>query len=80
MYLAYYDEAGDDGFPRYSSPIFVLTAAYLHYLHWKNRYDSIHNFRHSLKERFGIPVNVEFHCKLFLLDKDPFREFKLTGK
>lgn len=28
MYIAYYDESGDDGFPAYSSPLFVLTALY----------------------------------------------------
>jgi hypothetical protein len=25
MHIAYYDEAGDDGFPKYSSPLFVLS-------------------------------------------------------
>ncbi len=36
MYIAYYDESGDDGYPRYSSPLFVLSVTYLHYLNWKD--------------------------------------------
>ena len=28
MYIAYFDETGDDGFPTYSSELFVLTSIY----------------------------------------------------
>jgi len=79
MYLAYYDESGDDGYPKYSSPIFILTTCYLHYLHWKETHAAIHSFRKSLKASHGLPVRTEFHCKYFLLNKDPYRAFEFSG-
>jgi hypothetical protein len=80
MYLAYDDEAGDDGYPKYSSPLFVLTACYVHYLNWKETYNAIHEFRRGLKSVYHIPVGMEFHCKHFLLNKDPFRKFNFSGE
>jgi hypothetical protein len=80
VYLAYYDEAGDDGYPKFSSKIFVLSACYLHYLNWKDVNSTLASFRRHLKDEFGLPVNVEFHCKQFLLNKDPFRDYEFTGK
>ena len=49
MYIAYYDESGDDGYPRYRSPLFVLTGIYLHYLNWKDAFESIRDIRSSPK-------------------------------
>ena len=79
MYLAYYDESGDDGHPRTSSPLFVLSAAYLHYLHWKRNYEIIREFRRQLRVAFGIPVKWEFHAKYFILNKRPFRSLDLSN-
>jgi hypothetical protein len=78
MYISYYDEAGDDGYPKYSSPIFVLSACYLHYLNWKETYQSIRAFRGRLKADFGIPVKMELHTKPFILNKNPYRELGLS--
>ena len=47
MHIAYYDEAGDDGYPNYSSKLFVLTSLYLHYTHWRKSFDAIWEFRKS---------------------------------
>ena len=77
MYVAYYDESGDDGFPNYSSPIFVLSVAYLYYLNWKDIYLTLQEFRAQLKKDFGIPVRWEFHTKKFLLNKNPYRDLGL---
>ena len=44
MFIAYYDESGDDGYPNYSSPLFVLTSLYLHYLNWKDTFHKIFQF------------------------------------
>lgn len=74
MFIAYYDESGDDGYPNYSSPLFVLTTAYLHYLNWKDTYEMIHKFRKQLKNDYGLPIKVELHTKHFLLDKNPYRK------
>lgn len=78
MHLVYYDESGDDGYPIYSSPFFVLSAIYMHYLSWRNNYDLIKEFRRKLKNDFGLPVNLEMHTKNFLLDKNPYRDFNFS--
>jgi len=79
MYIAYYDEAGDDGFPRYSSPLFVLSALYLHYLNWKRAFDTIQMFRRQLKNDFNIPIKWEIHTRSLLLNKNPYREIGLSN-
>jgi hypothetical protein len=80
MYIAYYDETGDDGYPAYSSPIFVLTAVYTHYLDWKQAYEHIRDFRRSLKTDFNFPVKTELHTKYFLLNKKPYRTLSLSAE
>ncbi len=75
MHFAYYDEAGDDGFPQYSSPIFVLTTLYLHHLNWKDTYEAILAFRRDLKDDFAFPVKLEMHSRYFLLNKRPYKRF-----
>ncbi len=77
MKICYYDESGDDGYPAYSSPLFVLSAIYLDYLSWKDTHEKIAGFRRHLKQKYGFPVKLEFHTKEFLLDKSPYREFQL---
>ena len=80
MYISYFDESGDDGFPQYSSPIFVLSALYLHHLNWKDIFNTIYNFRKQLKKDFNIPINVEMHTKYFLLNKKPYRDMDLKDE
>jgi hypothetical protein len=78
MFIAYYDESGDDGLPPYSSPLFVLSAIYLHHQNWKSTFESIREFRKKVKNDFGVPVNMEFHCKYFLLNKNPYRTISIS--
>lgn len=73
MYISYYDESGDDGYPECSSPLFVLSAIYLHYLDWKITFNAIREFRKQLKKDFNLPVKMEFHTKHFILNKNPYR-------
>lgn len=75
MYLAYYDESGDDGFPKYSSPLFALTAMYLRHEDWNDTFDELRQLRRDLKDGYGLPVKTEFHTKQFLWNKNPYREF-----
>lgn len=72
MYLAYYDESGDDGYPRYSTEIFVLSCLYMHHDKWKDNYAKIVKFRRQLKVDYDFPIKEEFHCRQFLLDKSPY--------
>ncbi len=78
MHIAYYDESGDDGYPEYSSPLFVLSSCYMHYLNWRESWDAIHDFRKELKELFGFPVKMEMHTKEFLLNKRPYRKLGIS--
>ncbi len=77
MRIAYYDEAGDDGFPNFSSPLFVLSAVYMHYLQWRPNFERIQEFRRGLKKDFGLPIKLEMHTKYFVLGKNPYRPLGL---
>lgn len=78
MKICYYDESGDDGYPNYSSPLFVLSAIYLDYLGWKDIHDQLVEFRRQIKANHGLPVKLEMHTKEFLLDKSPYRDFRYS--
>jgi hypothetical protein len=72
MYISYFDESGDDGYPVYSSELFILTSIYLHSDVWKDNYNRLYSFRKIIKEEYGIPVKGEFHTKEFVTDKLPY--------
>lgn len=72
MFIAYFDESGDDGYPRYSSEMFVLTSVYLHYSNWQDCYQKFYDFRKSLRQTYRFPVKQEFHTREFLMDKFPY--------
>jgi len=66
MYLAYYDESGDDGYPKYSSPVFVLSALYFGDPYWKECFNLIKEFRRKLKDDYNFPVKLEMHSKYLI--------------
>jgi hypothetical protein len=72
MFISYFDESGDDGYPKFSSELFVLTSVYMHYSKWKQNFEKVHQFRKQLKLSSGLKVNEEFHTKEFITDKDPY--------
>lgn len=72
MYLAYFDESGDDGLPG-SSPLFVLSCVYMHHQYWKENFNRIQAFRRQLAKEHGFPFDFELHTKEFLTDKLPYR-------
>lgn len=72
MFFSYFDESGDDGYPTYSSELFVLTSIYFHYTAWKTNYEAVRLFRQNLKKQWNFPVKMEFHTKEFLTDKNPY--------
>jgi hypothetical protein len=78
MFISYYDESGDDGYPSFSSPLFALSSLYLYYLNWKDIHSNITEFRQQLKKDFGLPIKLEMHVKNFLLNKNPYKEFGLS--
>ena len=80
MRIAYYDEAGDDGFPAFSSSFFVLSAIYLHYLKWRECFEAVQDFRRTLRGSYRLPFNLEFHAKYFLLNKNPYRQLGMPDQ
>ncbi len=72
MYITYFDETGDDGYPDYSSEIFVLSCFYMNQNHWKTNYEKIYKFRQFVKKEYGLPVKQEFHTTAFITDKNPY--------
>ncbi|OIP98194.1 hypothetical protein AUK40_01850 [Candidatus Wirthbacteria bacterium CG2_30_54_11] len=72
MFIAYFDETGDDGFPEYSSPAFVLTSITVHHQDWKSVYECLHAFRKILKDRYDFPVKIELHTRDFLRAKGAY--------
>jgi hypothetical protein len=72
MHLAYFDETGDDGFPNRSSELFVLTACYLDHLDWRSTFETIRDFRRSIRMKFGFPLKWELHTRPLLLNKNPY--------
>ncbi|AWH84519.1 hypothetical protein HYN59_05025 [Flavobacterium album] len=72
MYIAYFDESGDDGYPKFSSQLFVLSAVYMHESDWKDNYDVIRKFRQYLKDKYDFPIKMEFHCRQLIQDKYPY--------
>ena len=78
MFIVYFDETGDDGYPG-SSPLFVLSSIYLHYQNWKEVFNELYNFRKYLKSQYKIPIGTEFHTRPFLLNKNPFKKFNFSN-
>lgn len=78
MRLVYYDEAGDDGHPNTSSPLFALSAVYMHYLQWHPNFERIREFRRGIRRDFGLPVKTEMHTKYFVLGKRPYRALGIS--
>lgn len=78
MFIAYYDESGDDGFPVTSSPLFILSAVYQHHLSWKQNYERIKAFKQQLARDFPFPFHEELHSREFILDKAPYHLWKIS--
>ncbi len=78
MYLAYFDESGDDGFPATSSALFVQTAVYLHHRQWQTAFEATRQFRRNLAQRSRLRASLEWHTRELLLDKDPYHALQLT--
>lgn len=78
MFFAYFDESGDDGFPKYSSPLFSLSAIYFHNTKWRNNFDKLQSFRKSVRDDYGLLLKEEIHTKDFLLNKNPYRKLGIS--
>lgn len=78
MYIAYFDESGDDGILNSSSEFFILTSVYMHFHSWRNNFERIQVFRRRIKDSYGLPIKMEIKGKDLLLNKRPIRSFNLS--
>ncbi|HQF39011.1 MAG TPA: DUF3800 domain-containing protein [Opitutaceae bacterium] len=73
MFLSYFDESGDDGFPSTSSDLFVLAALYMPYTQWRRNFEAVQAARRQLAQAHRFRFDWELHTREFLLEKDPYR-------
>lgn len=73
MYLAYYDESGDDGYPATSTELFVLVCLYMRHDRWRANFEKVQAMRRSLVRSHRFKFDWELHSRELLLDKDPYR-------
>lgn len=78
MILSYIDESGDDGFPKYSSPLFVLTTCYFDESFFIQNYKLVRQFRKDLKTKYNLPTGVELHMRELIQNKKPYTGIGLT--
>jgi hypothetical protein len=78
MNLVYIDESGDDGYPSYSCPLFVLTACYFNEEWSQYNYDLIKKHRKDLKTKYNLPTGVEIHLRELMQLKKPYRGLGLS--
>jgi hypothetical protein len=78
MHLVYYDESGDDGFPDFASPLFVLSAVYCQALDWRDNFNVLAGFKRQVAKDFNLPFNLELHTKELLLNKKPYASLRLS--
>jgi Protein of unknown function (DUF3800) len=78
MYLAYYDESGDDGHQPTSSPLFTLSVVYQHHLVWKDNYETVKKFKRQLAIDFPFPFHEELHTREFILNKKPYNQWNIA--
>lgn len=79
MHVVYYDESGDDGFPQYASPLFVLAGVYCPALDWRENFEILAKFKRQLAVDFNFPFKLEVHTKELLLNKKPYAPLRLEG-
>lgn len=75
-YIAYFDETGDDGVTTTSSDHFVLTSLYMPAESWQQNFNLMRGLRKELRDKYGFHVTEEMHTKLFLTDKNPYRNYQ----
>lgn len=79
MHIVYYDESGDDGFPAFASPLFVLSAVYCPALDWRENFEILASFKRQIAKDFRLPVKLEIHTKELILNKKPYAGLQIEG-
>ena len=78
--LVYYDESGDDGANTSSSKYFILTGIYMPVESWRQNFQTIKDFRTTLKKKYGFPLMMEMHAKLFANGKGEYARWSLKDR
>lgn len=77
MHVVYYDESGDDGFPNFSSPLFVLSAIYAPAADWRENFDKLATCKRELAQSYNLPFKTELHTHELLRNKRPYHNLDL---
>jgi hypothetical protein len=76
MYIVYYDESGDDGFPG-ASELFVLSALRIQDSDYRDSFERTKSFRSELWKKYKFPSRIELHTRALLLHKKPYCHLNL---
>ena len=80
MYIAYFDEAGDEGYPKYSSPIFVMTAMYMSIDDWDENAEKMKAFRSVVSSKYGFGHTTEIHMAPLLTGSSPYEKLSVDQR
>lgn len=78
MVLSYIDDSGDDGYPKYSSQLFILTVCYFDESLFNSNFEKVKIFRKKLKTKYNLPVGLELHMRELIQNKKPYTGIGLT--
>ena len=79
MYIMYVDESGDPGIHNFGSKHYILSGLIIYQNDWLENLDKLKIFRKSLKERYGLKMNVEIHAsELIRINK--IEDYRLIKK
>jgi len=80
LYLMYVDESGDCGLANSPTRYFILTGLVLHELRWQAYLDQFVEFRHRMKQQFGIRLREEIHAADFISRPGPLIRIKRNDR
>jgi hypothetical protein len=62
MYLMYVDESGDTGVTNSPTRHFALSSLVVHELRWQAALQQLIDFRHRMRDKFGLKMTEEIHA------------------
>ena len=66
MYFLYADESGDVGLENSPTKYFCLSGFVIHELRWHETLEAIIDFRHYLRNRYGLKLREELHAAHYI--------------
>lgn len=76
MYLVYFDETGDPGGTRGTTPYFIVTGLIVHEENWQNLFNKFKELRQLLRNKYDIPLAVELKGHSIINSRGDFMRVK----